>query len=236
MTASLNPMKLSDRTIRILTNMSKINRSIQFKEGNEISSLSIQKNVLAKTPIEESFPQDFAIYDLGEFLQVMSLTDYQGDLIFDNEAYVTVKTDRTQARYFFADPSIVQQPPAEFPQLPSIDCEFDLDTSDLNRIRNALSIYGHLEDIAVIGKNGRVSIEIRDRENPSSNTYSIGVGTTDATFSFNLKAENIYKLEYSNAITGYNVRISKSGASQWVSSDGVVYLIALEPDSTYEEN
>ena len=216
--------------------MSKINRSIQFKEGNEISSLSIQKNVLAKTPIEESFPQDFAIYDLGEFLQVMSLTDYQGDLIFDNEAYVTVKTDRTQARYFFADPSIVQQPPAEFPQLPSIDCEFDLDTSDLNRIRNALSIYGHLEDIAVIGKNGRVSIEIRDRENPSSNTYSIGVGTTDATFSFNLKAENIYKLEYSNAITGYNVRISKSGASQWVSSDGVVYLIALEPDSTYEEN
>ena len=216
--------------------MSKINRSIQFKEGNEISSLSIQKNVLAKTPIEESFPQDFAIYDLGEFLRVMSLTDYQGDLIFDNEAYVTVKTDRTQARYFFADPSIVQQPPAEFPQLPSIDCEFDLDTSDLNRIRNALSIYGHLEDIAVIGKNGRVSIEIRDRENPSSNTYSIGVGTTDATFSFNLKAENIYKLEYSNAITGYNVRISKSGASQWVSSDGVVYLIALEPDSTYEEN
>jgi hypothetical protein len=216
--------------------MSKINRSIQFKEGNEISSLSIQKNVLAKTPIEESFPQDFAIYDLGEFLQVMSLTDYQGDLIFDNEAYVTVKTDRTQAKYFFADPSIVQQPPAEFPQLPSIDCEFDLDTSDLNRIRNALSIYGHLEDIAVIGKNGRVSIEIRDRENPSSNTYSIGVGTTDATFSFNLKAENIYKLEYSNAITGYNVRISKSGASQWVSSDGVVYLIALEPDSTYEEN
>ena len=216
--------------------MSKINRSIQFKEGNEISSLSIQKNVLAKTPIEESFPRDFAIYDLDEFLKVMSLTDNQGDLIFDNEAYVTVKTDRTQARYFFADPSIVQQPPAEFPQLPSIDCEFDLDTSDLNRIRNALSIYGHLEDIAVIGKDGRVSIEIRDRENPSSNTYSIGVGTTDATFSFNLKAENIYKLEYSNAITGYNVRISKSGASQWVSSDGVVYLIALEPDSTYEEN
>ena len=51
-----------------------------------------------------------------------------------------------------------------------------------------------------------------------------------------LKSENIFKLDYSNANTGYNVRISKSGASQWVSSDGVVYLIALEPDSTYEEN
>ena len=233
---TLNPMKLSDRTIRILTNMSKINRSIQFKEGNELASLSIQKNVLAKTTIEETFPQDFAIYDLDEFLKVMSLTDNQGDLIFDNQSYVTINTDRTRAKYFFADPSIVQQPPEKFPVLPSIECEFDLSISDLNRIRTALSIYGHLEDIAIVGKNGTVSIEIRDRENASSNTYSIGVGTTDANFSFELKSENIYKLDYSNANTGYNVRISKSGASQWVSSDGVVYLIALEPDSSYEEN
>ena len=153
--------------------MSKINRSIQFKEGNELSSLSIQKNVLAKTPIEENFPQDFAIYDLDEFLKVMSLTEYQGDLVFDNESYVTVKTDRTQAKYFFADPSIVQQPPEKFPELPSIECEFDLSIGDLNRIRNALSIYGHLEDIAIVGKNGTVSIEIRDRENASSNTHTL---------------------------------------------------------------
>ena len=229
-------MKLSDRTIRILTNMSKINRSIQFKEGNELSSLSIQKNVFATTEVEETFPQNFAIYDLDEFLKVMSLTDNQGDLVFDNQAYVTVKTNRTQAKYFFADPSIVQQPPEKKPTLPSMECEFDLDISDLNRIRTALSIYGHLEDIAIVGKNGTISVQIQDRENPSSNTYSIAVGATDATFSFELKSENIYKLDYSNSISSYNVKISKSGVSQWVSSDGVTYLIALEPDSSYEAN
>ena len=229
-------MKLSDRTIRILTNMSKINKSIQFKEGNELSSLSIQKNVFATTEIEETFPQNFAIYDLDEFLKVMSLTDNQGDLIFDNQAFVTVRTNRTQAKYFFADPSIVQQPPEKKPTLPSMECEFDLDISDLNRIRTALSIYGHLEDIAIVGKNGTISIQIQDRENPSSNTYSIAVGSTNATFSFELKSENIYKLDYSNSISSYNVKIRKSGVSQWVSSDGVTYLIALEPDSSYEEN
>ena len=229
-------MKLSDRTIRILTNMSKINKSIQFKEGNELSSLSIQKNVFATTEIEETFPQNFAIYDLDEFLKVMSLTDNQGDLIFDNQAFVTVRTNRTQAKYFFADPSIVQQPPEKKPTLPSMECEFDLDISDLNRIRTALSIYGHLEDIAIEGKNGTISIQIQDREHPSSNTYSIAVGSTDATFSFELKSENIYKLDYSNSISSYSVKISKSGVSQWVSSDGVTYLIALEPDSSYEAN
>ena len=229
-------MKLSDRTIRILTNMSKINKSIQFKEGNELSSLSIQKNVFATTEIEETFPQNFAIYDLDEFLKVMSLTDNKGDLVFDNQAFVTVRTNRTQAKYFFADPSIVTQPPEKKPGLPSMECEFDLDISDLNRIRTALSIYGHLEDIAIVGKNGTISIQIQDRENPSSNTYSIAVGSTDATFSFELKSENIYKLDYSNSISSYSVKISKSGVSQWVSSDGVTYLIALEPDSSYEAN
>ena len=229
-------MKLSDRTIRILTNMSKINKSIQFKEGNELSSLSIQKNVFATTEIEETFPQNFAIYDLDEFLKVMSLTDNKGDLVFDNQAFVTVRTNRTQAKYFFADPSIVTQPPEKKPGLPSMECEFDLDISDLNRIRTALSIYGHLEDIAIVGRNGTISIQIQDRENPSSNTYSIAVGSTNATFSFELKSENIYKLDYSNSISSYSVKISKSGVSQWVSSDGVTYLIALEPDSSYEAN
>ena len=229
-------MKLSDRTIRILTNMSKINKSIQFKEGNELSSLSIQKNVFATTEIEETFPQNFAIYDLDEFLKVMSLTDNKGDLVFDNQAFVTVRTNRTQAKYFFADPSIVTQPPEKKPGLPSMECEFDLDISDLNRIRTALAIYGHLEDIAIVGKNGTISVQIQDRENPSSNTYSIAVGSTDATFCFELKSENIYKLDYSNSISSYSVKISKSGVSQWVSSDGVTYLIALEPDSSYEAN
>ena len=50
-------------------------------------------------------------YDLDEFLKVMSLADNQGDLIFGNQSYVTINTDRTKAKYFFADPSIVQQPP-----------------------------------------------------------------------------------------------------------------------------
>ena len=216
--------------------MSKINRSIQFKEGNELSSLSIQKNVLAKTTVEETFPQDFAIYDLDEFLKVMSLADNNGDLIFGNQSYVTINTDRTKAKYFFADPSIVQQPPEKFPVLPSIECEFDLSIGDLNKIRTALSIYGHLEDISIVGKNKSVSVVIKDKENLSSNTYSLNVGTTDATFNFDLKSENIFKLDYSNHITGYTVRISKAGFSQWVTPDGMVYLIALEPDSTYEEN
>ena len=228
-------MKLSDRTKRILTNLMKINRSIKVKAGNELSSLSIQKNVLASTEIEETFPRDFAIYDLDEFLKVLALNEYRGDLIFDNESFMTIKTDRTEAKYFFADPSIVVSPPDKLPELPSVECEFELSLSDLQRITTALSIYGHLEDVSIVGRKGVVSVDIRDRQNSSSNTFAIQVGKTDATFAFNLKGENLYKLDQDRVLDGYTVRVSKSGVTQWISSDGVTYLIALEPDSTYEE-
>ena len=228
-------MKLSDRTINLLKNFASINQSILFKQGNQLRTISVMKNILAEANIDEDFPQDFGVYDLSQFLNSLGLFQ-EPELNFTGQSFLNIKEGKQRSKYFFADPSIVTQPPEKKPGLPSMECEFDLDISDLNRIRTALSIYGHLEDIAIVGRNGTISIQIQDRENPSSNTYSIAVGSTNATFSFELKSENIYKLDYSNSISSYNVKISKSGVSQWVSSDGVTYLIALEPDSSYEEN
>jgi len=41
-------MKLSKSTLDILKNFSNINQSICFKEGTELSTLSIQKNILSR--------------------------------------------------------------------------------------------------------------------------------------------------------------------------------------------
>ena len=65
-------MKLSKSTLDILRNFSSINASIRFKKGQEISTISIQKNILGRVVVKEDFPQDFAIYDLGEFLSGLS--------------------------------------------------------------------------------------------------------------------------------------------------------------------
>ena len=69
-----NLMKLSNRTVQILKKFVNINQSIQFRKGSEVSTLAIQKNVLARAPVTEEFPRDFAIYDLGEFVQVLDLS------------------------------------------------------------------------------------------------------------------------------------------------------------------
>ena len=57
-------MKLSKGTLDILKNFSNINPSITFKEGQELSTLSIQRNILSRAVVEEKFQKAFAIYDL----------------------------------------------------------------------------------------------------------------------------------------------------------------------------
>ena len=54
-------MKLSKSTLDILKNFSNINQSICFKQGTELSTLSIQKNILSRANVEEAFPRTFAI-------------------------------------------------------------------------------------------------------------------------------------------------------------------------------
>ena len=51
-------MKLSKGTLDILKNFSNINPSITFKEGQELSTLSIQRNILSRAVVEEKFPKD----------------------------------------------------------------------------------------------------------------------------------------------------------------------------------
>ena len=221
-------MKLSKSTLDILKNFSNINQSICFKEGTELSTLSIQKNILSRAVVEEAFPKDFAIYDLSEFLSGLTLFD-DPEFNFDNDNYVIIKDRRNTSRYFFADPSTIVQPPENRVELPSRDVSFTVAWSDISNIIKAASIY-QIEDLAVVGESGVVKLVVRDKKNDTSNTYAVKVGETDGNFSFNFKVENLKLLP-----GDYEVTISKQNASLFrdVNRD-LEYLIALEPDSKYE--
>ena len=69
-------MKLSEHTISVLKNFSMINPSVLFKPGQVIQTVSPQKTVMAKAVVEENFPVEGAVYDLGRFLGVLSCLLY----------------------------------------------------------------------------------------------------------------------------------------------------------------
>tara|TARA_Y100001963_G_scaffold22601_1_gene29629 strand:- start:596 stop:1261 length:666 start_codon:yes stop_codon:yes gene_type:complete len=221
-------MKLSDKTLTLLKNFSTINQSILFKQGTSLRTISVMKNILAEAQIDEDLPKDFGIYDLGQFLNGMGLHQ-SPELDFEDDSYVVIKEGRMKSKYFFADPSVIVTPPDKEITLPTEDVSFTLSTDQLDKLLKAAGIY-QLPDLSVVGEAGVVKVLVRDKKNDTSNDFSIIVGETDSTFSFNFKVENI------KIVPGtYDIVVSQKLLSRFTCQNyALKYYIALEPDSTFE--
>ena len=221
-------MKLSDKTLTLLKNFSTINQSILFKHGSSLRTISVMKNILAEAQIDEEIPKDFGIYDLNQFLNGLALHQ-KPELDFEDDSYVIIKEGRSRSKYFFADPKVIVTPPDKEITLPDETVSFELSTSQLDKLLKAAAIY-QLPDLCVVGGDGVVKVLVRDKKNDTSNDFSIIVGETDSTFSFNFKVENI------KIVPGtYNVVVSQKLLSRFTCQNyALKYYIALEPDSTFE--
>jgi len=221
-------MKFSEKTLNLLKNFASINQSILFKKGNTIRTMSVMKNILAEVEVEEEFPRDFAIYDLVQFLNGISLYD-NPQIEFSNDSNLMIREGKDRkTKYFFADPSVIVSPPEKSISLPSQDVCFNLDSNQLASLLKASAVY-QLPDLCAVGEAGVVKLVVRDKKNDTSNEYSITVGETDAEFCFNFKVENIKILPGT-----YEVVISEKLLSRFVSKNyNLTYYIALEPDSSF---
>lgn len=220
-------MNLSDNTLGILKNFAGINNSILVKEGNQLRTISVMKNILAEAEIPEDFPRQFGIYDLNQFLNGLSLHS-DPNLDFTEQSYLTISEGRRKVKYFFADPQVIIAPPEKEITLPTEDVCFQLESITLEKLLKAAAVY-QLPDLCAVSENGTIKLVVHDKKNDTSNEFAIVVGETDRNFSFNFKIENI------KIIPGaYDVVISSKLLSRFVNSKlNLTYYIALEPDSTF---
>ena len=220
-------MKLSDRTLSVLKNFSTINQSILFKKGSQLRTISVMKNILAESAVEEEIPKDFGIYDLNQFLNGLALYN-NPELDFTNEKYVVIREGKSKSKYFFADANVIVKPPEKSIELPTEDVHFVVSTEQLDKLLKAAAVY-QLPDLSVEGDSNGVKIVVRDKKNETSNSFSITVGESSDIFSFNFKVENIKILPGT-----YEVSVSQKLLSRFRCKDSdLTYFIALEPDSTF---
>ena len=220
-------MKLSDNTLTILKNFAGINNSILVKQGNQLRTISVAKNILAEAEIEENFPREFAIYDLNQFLNGLGLHQ-DPEMDFSPDSYLTIREGKRRVKYFYADPAVIISPPEKEITLPSEDVHFQLDSVALEKLLKAAAVY-QLPDLSAVGENGVVKLVVRDKKNDTSNEFAIVVGETDKQFVFNFRVENI------KIIPGaYDVIVSSKLLSRFTNTQhDLKYFIALEPDSTF---
>jgi hypothetical protein len=217
-------MKLSNETVNVLKNFSSINQNILVKEGNKLRTISTMKNILAEANITEAFPKDFGIYDLNEFLGVLTLVK-DAELKFDSESFLTVNGGRTKIKYFFSNPSILTTPPETF-NPPECDVSFDIPGKVLTNVLKASAVM-QLPDIVlsrIPTDITRIQIIATDLKNVTSNNFTEQLDDiTGDPFRFHFKAEN-FKM-----IPGdYKVQASTTAQiSNWL-GNVASYWIAME--------
>lgn len=224
-------MELNDSTVQVLKNFSSINQNIVFQPGNTVRTVSEAKNIMCKATLDTEFQQQFGVYDLSEFLNVVSLVD-QPRLKFEPD-YVVVgdSSGVSRAKYFFSDPSMLTSPSKDV-KMPDPEVTFTLSSQTLSKVKRAASVLGHTEvSISVVDKV--LSLSVVDSNNTTSNTFSVDVDGDyqDSNFNFIVNIENLklvpgdYKVEMSSKLISHFVNLQTP----------IEYWIALEKTSFYGE-
>jgi hypothetical protein len=221
-------MKLSNETMTILKNFSGINAGILFKKGKTLSTVSSSKTVLAQATLQEDLPQEFAVYDLNNFLSVLSLGKENPEIEFDDK-HVIIKSlgGRSTIKYRFSDKSMIVTPPDKPVVMPSEDISFTLNESDYDWITKTANVL-QSPNVAIEGKNGKLKITAFDAKNDAANMNSVDIGETEKEFMSVFKTENLKMIPGS-----YEVMISSKGIAHFKNKkDSIQYWIATEKDSS----
>lgn len=219
-------MELSKETLTLIKNFAAINGSIMLKAGTRLSTISEGKNVMAEATIAETLPIDFGIYDLNEFLNVVSL--FQTTTLDFSEKHVLVSDGgSSRIKYFAAGEGVVKSAPATI-KFPGGDVEFTLEATQLAMIQRTSSVL-KATDVSIVGEDGKLKVIVSDKKNDTSNAYEVVIGDTDETFKANLKIENLKMLP-----NDYQVSISKKKISRFKhTASDLTYYVAVEADSEF---
>jgi hypothetical protein len=219
-------MKLSKTTLGLLKNLATINTNLLIRPGSKLSTISTNKNVAAEVEIEETFDTQFGIYDLSEFLGMLTLFE-DPELDFSERA-LTISEGRSSIRYLPADQDVIVYPKNTTQKFPAdAEVEFELTAAVLQNVIRSASVL-KMPFVTVQGDGEKMELIVRDKENANSNRFTVQLGDTDKTFCFNIKVEN-----FKMVIENYNVQISSKKVARFQGTNKT-YMLACEYDSTYE--
>ena len=216
-------MKISKNTIDILKNYATINPSVYVKKGNIISTIAPQKTVMSFCEVEESFPENFAIYELSRFLGVISLFENPSFEFMDG--MVEIKSNKHSVTYRYAEPSMIITPPEKEIVLPEEGLtELSVSWGDIQKVMRGASILSKPQ-IRFSVKDGQICMDAIDKQDPSGDSYSIVV----AESAIAQEMEYIFNIENLKLIEGdYNIALSPQGLAKFTcEAKSMTYFIAL---------
>lgn len=225
-------MKLSDGTLNILKNFATINQGILFRKGKTLRTVSSRKNVMAEAIITEEIPTEFGVYDLNNFLSVLTLHKDDPVVEFDNnDVLIFGLKGRSKIRYRFCSPNLIVSASDKPISMPESEINLVLNQEDFDWIMSAASVLSS-SYFAIESDGNKVFIIALDMTNDAAHTDSLEIAQGNGD-----KYTMIFKVENFKMISGsYDVKISSQGISNFKHKDlNLQYWIATETGSKYEK-
>jgi hypothetical protein len=229
-------MKLSNETLSVLKNFGAINQGIMFKKGKTLKTVSSHKNILAEVNISEEIPADFGVYDLNNFLSVVSLHKEDPSFEFDpHHVIICGNKGRSKIKYRFCDPTMIVLPPESGKLImPEADISFELASEDFEWLMRAANVLSS-PHIAVESDGAKIILVTLDLQNDSAHTESLEMGdnTTGSKYRMIFRTENLSKI-----LPGaYEVKISSKGISHFKNKNlPLQYWISTEMGSKFQKD
>jgi hypothetical protein len=222
-------MKLSTQTLNVLKNFSAINVNLFIGAGDTISTISPTRNIMARSKLPDSFPQEFAIYDLNNFIATVGLFA-DGEIDFAKEHAIISNAD-SNINYYFAAPSIVEPAPNKELVMDDELFEFKMTPEDVTAIGKVASVL-NAPQLSITSAKGKVKMVLNDRKTSTSNSYSKTLaGTPKKDFDVVISVEN-FKLMPGNYVVSVGQKKGK-GVITFKNQDiDLTYWLTVETDST----
>jgi hypothetical protein len=185
------------------------------------------KTVLAEATLPDTFPVDFAIYDLRQMLNFVSTLFDKPTMEFTGVS-VEITNDNDKTKIFYCNPDLISSPSKRI-TMPSEDITLQMSEETLKKITKSASILG-VDDLKISSVDDMIELEVLDKTNSSTNTWSTKTsGINNSEFTVYLKISNLKLLE-----GDYQITISNKGITRFKHmNNDVRYYIAAEADSKF---
>jgi hypothetical protein len=225
-----NTIKISSETLSILKNFSSLNSNILIKPGNVIRTLAVNRGGMAEAVIDETFDTEFGIWDLDQFLGVVSLCNNPTFKFLEKKVEINSSTGSV-FEYNYSEPRLLLVPSKQ-PTVPEPTATASIDYGIWSEIIRAASVL-KVDDISFINAEDGVTAVVTDLSDPTAHTYTVNLegSSMNHTFEVNFKISNIKILQGS-----YKMLLSEGKMAVFQNTNlNLTYWFGAESSSTYDE-
>lgn len=217
-------MKLSEDTLTVLKNFAAINNGIVLEKGKTQKTINPEKSILVEAKLEDEIPSKLGIYDLNQFLGILSTLNSPNISFTDKNVILTDESDGTTFEYGACSTELIVSPPERGLTLKDPEVTFDLSNGIFAK-HVRLATLSNLPNLSIIGKSNKLHLQTHEKSNDSSNRSKIAIGEYKGKdFIATFKTENLKMMP-----DDYKVEIKNGAFAKFTSkTKKLTYFIALE--------